>query len=1133
MSTAVKQNSTLNDIPLTKDINQNNIIIQNSQTNIIKTQPNLLTNHAIMQSATAATAAAAATAVGQFQPLYCYGANPSMMVPPLSVLNNNGQMTLMPGSGNIGNSNIGGVNMKFALNGLYGQPNQFTKLPIPSQMPNYQYALPYQYPVYYQTTDKQENVTKIDNGSSTPNSTISSVHPFNTQTQIDCSVNNRNVQSFQTALSISQNEQNQEKDSKQTKNKFGAQAIANRRLNNTTLASQTSLKTASTSNGLKNGGNNTGPIRYNFNILKNFVKSSNNEHNNFNPNKRQSVGLLELDGAKINLAHKSNIFSPRTYNFNDIRKHEMSNMKESKNYQNLKAKDGLDHVRRISKSARERSTSRTKMIVRDSSSNDDDGIDKHTIKTRKMSNKRNFDKKTGTEKIIDGHTIITSHDKVKHRHVIDSKTSTVTVTTTKSKKSKPPKPVKKVIVINLPENLSTIESVTHLCQKYGEILLVRVLKPGKALPHDLKLYSARISDLGTTVCAIIEFETAASAKNAVEEEKKNNLRLALLQPGADLSLYGPLQDKANSVHSSQHTHDESGIEVNATSSEFHTGSSSNTSNRGSLSNNSTDDLDSHHGNRKNSDLTDISSLSNNKSTTKKINVSNLKKLNLSDKNINMVQDGKNVIKEVKSEGDLNALQKSDSKDKKQSKNDDKINSKANSDKFDKKDDFKPNEEEIMRSKGKKGRSGSLLGTVDNPNLLLKNQKPNSITNTGTYKSPVKTYADDRSQNLRPVQHLPQAWAHPYPPFSPLNKSYCVNPLSVAYPHWAPPGPGFVGPSGGNLGFPVGGIANGKNYSGRKHLVPNGYYNSGQINRYLNSNKHRNSMPILPTQGTFGWPLINVQSIPENIEKESKTSNQKKKKTEDKNNMNKSKKLNAKTENPLKLIQATITSNDNYNGERRESELNIKAPTFIPRKSICGEQVGEIDLEKIQVEEKKKVEESVVTNTTNGRVMTSLCVTLTPVKRNGNTRTINKLDLTNKRHPKDEEKFGRHSPPLLSNPSDNLLLPSGCCDVDEQADRLKAMNTSDDSYKSQVKCKKYTRDYLMALKEAKHSLQFPNNLPNIPELLPTSKQAVITNSTGYMNNNKQQNRFNYYKYNNNQHHNNHFNNNTTYNGFGKK
>ncbi|XP_026876319.2 LOW QUALITY PROTEIN: la-related protein 6a [Electrophorus electricus] len=51
---------------------------------------------------------------------------------------------------------------------------------------------------------------------------------------------------------------------------------------------------------------------------------------------------------------------------------------------------------------------------------------------------------------------------------------------------------------------------------YGPIASVRVLKPGKDLPPDLKKLSARYSQLGTEECAIVEFEEVEAAVRAHE-----------------------------------------------------------------------------------------------------------------------------------------------------------------------------------------------------------------------------------------------------------------------------------------------------------------------------------------------------------------------------------------------------------------------------------------------------------------------------------------------------------------------------------------------------------------------------------------------------------------------------------------
>jgi len=132
------------------------------------------------------------------------------------------------------------------------------------------------------------------------------------------------------------------------------------------------------------------------------------------------------------------------------------------------------------------------------------------------------------------------------------------------------KPIKRVIAVNLPEDLQTIESVTSTFYPYGEILLARVLRPNKPLPFDLKQFQSKIPDLGRSVCAIIEFESAQAAKFAVDTLKfrtqELKFRLALLEAGAEEELYGahaqpqkPLMKAGASVLESA----ESGIELSA------------------------------------------------------------------------------------------------------------------------------------------------------------------------------------------------------------------------------------------------------------------------------------------------------------------------------------------------------------------------------------------------------------------------------------------------------------------------------------------------------------------------------------------------------------------------------------------
>merc|ERR1712113_360535 len=103
------------------------------------------------------------------------------------------------------------------------------------------------------------------------------------------------------------------------------------------------------------------------------------------------------------------------------------------------------------------------------------------------------------------------------------------------------KPYKRVLAINLPADLQTIDAVTSVFHPYGDVTLVRVLKPGKQLPFDTKQYASKIPELGSVTCALIDFETARAAKFAVHVLRQRadeiGFRLALLKPGIEEKLY--------------------------------------------------------------------------------------------------------------------------------------------------------------------------------------------------------------------------------------------------------------------------------------------------------------------------------------------------------------------------------------------------------------------------------------------------------------------------------------------------------------------------------------------------------------------------------------------------------------------
>merc|ERR1712176_744498 len=101
----------------------------------------------------------------------------------------------------------------------------------------------------------------------------------------------------------------------------------------------------------------------------------------------------------------------------------------------------------------------------------------------------------------------------------------------------PPKPIQTVLAINLEMETPTVESVTNLFSKYGELTQIRIIRPSSSLPTYLKEFTMWVPDLGVNHCAIVEFETQEQAQAACREINMINradgkLRVALLKPGA-------------------------------------------------------------------------------------------------------------------------------------------------------------------------------------------------------------------------------------------------------------------------------------------------------------------------------------------------------------------------------------------------------------------------------------------------------------------------------------------------------------------------------------------------------------------------------------------------------------------------
>jgi len=116
---------------------------------------------------------------------------------------------------------------------------------------------------------------------------------------------------------------------------------------------------------------------------------------------------------------------------------------------------------------------------------------------------------------------------------------------------------RKLIAINLPLETPTVESVTGLFSKYGELTQVCVLKPGVEPPQRLRSFKMYVPDLGVKYCAEVEFISIDSAQKACREinmqnREANQFRVALLKGGSRLkrTLYRVYKDENEQARAS-------------------------------------------------------------------------------------------------------------------------------------------------------------------------------------------------------------------------------------------------------------------------------------------------------------------------------------------------------------------------------------------------------------------------------------------------------------------------------------------------------------------------------------------------------------------------------------------------------
>ncbi len=75
-----------------------------------------------------------------------------------------------------------------------------------------------------------------------------------------------------------------------------------------------------------------------------------------------------------------------------------------------------------------------------------------------------------------------------------------------------------MVALNLPLERPTIEGVAELFKACGDIVLVRILRPGNPIPVDVRPFVNKHPEMAAKVCALIEFERTEFAMKAIREK---------------------------------------------------------------------------------------------------------------------------------------------------------------------------------------------------------------------------------------------------------------------------------------------------------------------------------------------------------------------------------------------------------------------------------------------------------------------------------------------------------------------------------------------------------------------------------------------------------------------------------------
>lgn len=90
-------------------------------------------------------------------------------------------------------------------------------------------------------------------------------------------------------------------------------------------------------------------------------------------------------------------------------------------------------------------------------------------------------------------------------------------------------PSRTVVAMNMPIERPTIEAVAEMFRQCGDIVLVRILRPGNPIPVDVRPFVNKHPEAATKVCALVEFERTEFAHKAIRllnnEEEEDKMKV--------------------------------------------------------------------------------------------------------------------------------------------------------------------------------------------------------------------------------------------------------------------------------------------------------------------------------------------------------------------------------------------------------------------------------------------------------------------------------------------------------------------------------------------------------------------------------------------------------------------------------